>query len=90
MAHPLITTDPPTVLVTDEVAAHVLHSAFPHDPHALIPGGFHTKLIEAIWHADRANRERLRAGFPEYVAAVQLLWTGHVDVLRAAAHGTAS
>jgi hypothetical protein len=35
-------------------------------------GGFVRDLIHTIQHADRSNRERLRRGFPQVVAAIEM------------------
>lgn len=80
-----------THTITMANAGHVLHVTG-YDG-GLEPGGFTSKLIEAMLHADEGNLERLSRGFEGLVSAVRVykeLPSG-VDILRdfaASGHGS--
>lgn len=65
-----------------EITPHVAHVVLWHygcaDPEISAgykPSGFTATLLQAISRADAGNRTRLAAGFPEHVAACQLIET---------------
>ncbi|MEU4511750.1 hypothetical protein AB0G05_19840 [Nonomuraea wenchangensis] len=62
--------------ITPKAADHVLWHARGFDAATLTgkePGSFTKKLIDAIKAADPGNRHKLALGFPDYVAALNLL-----------------
>jgi len=76
--------------ITADAAAHVLFH-YGHDG-GYQAGSFTTHLITAIDSADVSNKARLTLGFPEYVAAVNLIQNHRdgADRLRAIVHGEAA
>lgn len=61
----------PETAIPTKAAAHVLHH-FGHDG-GHPAGDFTTRLLKAIAIADSNNLGRLALGFPEYIAAVNLI-----------------
>jgi hypothetical protein len=57
--------------IPEEVARHWLYY-YGDRTNGYRPGSFTAALIECICAADWSNRERLRLGFPEYVAAYEV------------------
>lgn len=57
--------------ISDEEANHVLY-VITRGRAGYEPGSFSTRLIDTVFAADPNNRRKLAAGFPGYVAAVQL------------------
>lgn len=73
--------------VTKALANNVLY----HFGYVGYPGGsFFTKLMDMCRDVDNPTLDKLAAGFPAEVAAYRLMKHDHVDVLKAAAIGTAS
>ncbi|MFI6889156.1 hypothetical protein [Streptosporangium canum] len=70
--------------ITPQIAADVL--AFRHD--GRISSTFHLRLLQTIAEADAANRSKLAAEYPAYVAAYELAThtDGGADFLRARAN----
>jgi hypothetical protein len=58
-------------LITPKVAAEVLH-VFGYTGHRA--SGFKERLLATIQAADSGNAYRLALGFPDYVAAVRLMY----------------
>jgi hypothetical protein len=67
--------------ITPDEARWIL--GFYHLDGGIQPGGFNTRLIEAITVADPRNRARLRLGFPGLVAAFEMQMD--IDALQAIA-----
>jgi hypothetical protein len=85
-----MTTEP----IQRDVANHVLwaYTEWWGDPREGYSGGdFVDKLVLLIKEAAPASRQRLRLGYGQYVAAVELIGKdGGLDVLRSAANPTTS
>ncbi|WP_052808710.1 hypothetical protein [Streptomyces cyaneogriseus] len=66
--------------ITTDAAAHVLFHYGHHGGYQA--GSFTTHLIAAIDSADPSNKARLTLGFPEYVAAINLIQNHRNGVAR--------